>query len=440
MKSKVGLFLTIILAGIGVGGFYFWKNFRGAAPAFLPASIKAIRATSSLPFNVPEGFSISVYAKDLGTPRVLEADPLGNLLVSVPSEGKIMAIINQGENPSKIVTMIRGLNSPHGLVSHCYNVPQGDGAGVKEWCALLVAEENRVSKFTYEKEEWNNFIAADSDKNEPFALAGEAELLVELPGGGRHITRTILFKPMRFDYEESPGTTGQLFISIGSACDVCHESDVKRAVIMKADIDFSRGPKAANMVVGEPKIYAKGLRNSVFMALNPETEELWATEMGQDKLGDDLPPDEINIIRENQNYGWPICYGKNIHDTVFDKNTYIRNPCLAPFEIPSQIDLPAHSAPLGLAFVPDSWGGEYENDLLVAYHGSWNRSAPTGYKVARLIFDEQGNYTGSEDLITGWLADDGKTAIGRPAGLLFGRSGELYVSDDKAGVVYKIIH
>ena len=442
MKKIIYFFLAVVLNILSIAGFYIWKNFRGAGPAFLPAKINIEQVNyqekTSLPLEIPKGFSISIYAKDLVAPRVLEWDPIGNLLVSIPSNGKVVAIVDQGQKPAKTVAMIDGLNKPHGIVSYCYNVPQEDAKITKEWCTLLVAEENKIRKFTYEKEDWQNFVSESANKDESFASADEMELMMTLPSGGRHITRTLLFKPTHFDYEEVPGTTGRLFISIGSSCDVCHEADSERATIMVADIDFLRGPKALNMVVGKPKIYAKGLRNSVFMATNPRTRELWATEMGRDLLGDDLPPDEINIIKENKNYGWPVCYGKNIHDTVFDKNTYFRNPCLEPFETPSYIDIPAHSAPLGLAFFPNNNWGE-DNNLLVAYHGSWNRSTPTGYKVVLMQFDDQGKYLGVKDFITGWIAKDRKSALGRPVGLLFGADGDLYISDDKAGVIYKVI-
>jgi glucose/arabinose dehydrogenase len=101
------------------------------------------------------------------------------------------------------------------------------------------------------------------------------------------------------------------------------------------------------------------------------------------------------------------------------------------------IDIPAHSAPLGLAFVAnDSWPAEYQNDLFVSYHGSWNRSSPTGYKIVRHEFDEQGNFTGVEDFITGWLS--GGSALGRPAGILSTPDGKIYISDDKAGVIYLV--
>ena len=168
------------------------------------------------------------------------------------------------------------------------------------------------------------------------------------------------------------------------------------------------------------------------MAIHPVTGEIWGTDMGRDLLGDDVPPDEVNIIREGGNYGWPICYGKNIHDADFDKNTYIRNPCMEPFEQPSQIDIPAHSAPLGIAFIPEEgWPEEYWHDILVAYHGSWNRSVPTGYKIVRI--DEHGIAT---DFMTGFM--DGGEVLGRPVGLLVEPGGALYISDDRAGVIYKV--
>ena len=109
--------------------------------------------------------------------------------------------------------------------------------------------------------------------------------------------------------------------------------------------------------------------------------------MGRDFLGDDLPPDEINIILEGQDYGWPYCYGKRVHDDQFDPEGLKRDFCKDT--VPSFIDIPAHSAPLGLAFFPEEWPKEYRYNLLVAYHGSWNRTAPTGYKVVRFKLDRR---------------------------------------------------
>jgi glucose/arabinose dehydrogenase len=159
--------------------------------------------------------------------------------------------------------------------------------------------------------------------------------------------------------------------------------------------------------------------------------------MGRDNLGDDTPPDEINIIEQGKNYGWPIFYGQNIHDTNFDKNVYIQDPCND--KIKPHIEFPAHSAPLGFAFVTSSnWPADYKNNIIVAFHGSWNRSVPTGYKLARVKLDSKGNYIGIEDFISGWLAKDGKTSLGRPVDVFFAKDGSLFVTDDKIGALYKI--
>lgn len=182
------------------------------------------------------------------------------------------------------------------------------------------------------------------------------------------------------------------------------------------------------------------------MAIHPVTGKIWATEMGRDFLGDDLPPDEINIIEESEWYGWPWFYGKNIEDYKF--SPYSR-PIFVKEPKPSYIDIPAHSAPLGLAFFPanSQWPEEYWNNLLVAYHGSWNRTDPTGYKIVRYKLDTQGNYFGDgstsspqvEDFISGWLKNNGAT-LGRPVDILIQPNGSIYISDDKAGVIYRVIY
>ena len=162
---------------------------------------------------------------------------------------------------------------------------------------------------------------------------------------------------------------------------------------------------------------------------------MWATEMGRDLLGDNIPPDEINIIQEGGWYGWPWFYGKNIEDHSWTTGI----PIYAFESIPSHIDLQAHSAPLGLAFVPEEgWPKGYWYNLFVSYHGSWNRSVPTGYKVVRIKLDSKGNYLGTEDFITGWLTSSG--VLGRPVDILVQPGGTMYISDDKAGVIYKVVY
>lgn len=404
----VRVILFVLLFVFSIWLFQYQKGIEGVGPALFkpPEDITKILNTTGMPLSLPPGFSIAIFAKELGAPRVLAFDPSGNLVTSIPAEGRIVALPDENHDgvADRVITIVEGLRRPHGLAFKCDIRREGVGQ-----CKIFIAEEDAVSVFDYD---WLTMSGTHKKK------------IIDLPWGGNHVTRTLLFLP--------PPNDHKLLISVGSTCNVCHESDPRRATILVAN-DDGTGLKE----------YAKGLRNAVFMTVNPFTTNVWATEMGRDWLGDDLPPDEINIIEEGKNYGWPICYGKNMHDTNFDRNMYIRNPCEEPFETPSAIDLPAHSAPLGLAFIEaydwiDSWPEEYIANLLVSYHGSWNRSNSTGYKIVRHKFDTHGTYLGEEDFIAGWLTKEG--ALGRPVDLLFNQAGTLFISDDKAGVIYRVVY
>ena len=151
---------------------------------------------------------------------------------------------------------------------------------------------------------------------------------------------------------------------------------------------------------------------------------------GRDGLGDDYPPEEINIIEENKNYGWPNCYGKQIHDTEYDKKTYVRNPCLDTES--SFIDLQSHSAPLGLAvYNGNKFPEEYKGKIFIAYHGSWNSEKPTGYKV--VTADLETNEV--KDFATGWISS--LVVKGRPVDIINYKEG-LLISDDNAGKIYQV--
>jgi glucose/arabinose dehydrogenase len=187
---------------------------------------------------------------------------------------------------------------------------------------------------------------------------------------------------------------------------------------------------------GELAAYASGLRHAVFMAVHPKSKLVWATETSRDDLGDNWPPDEINIILEGSHYGWPYCYGKRVHDDKSDPAGAHQEFCKDT--IPSFIDVPAHSAPQGLAFFPAAWPREYRDDLLVACHGNSNRTDATGAKVVRYKLDAAGNFVGVEDFITGWLTPAG--VLGRPVDILIKDDGGMFISDDKAGVVYRVVY
>jgi glucose/arabinose dehydrogenase len=364
----------------------------GSTPGTGPASSGGGGNNTGMALELPAGFSISTFADGLDSPRVPAFDAGGNLLVSTPGSGQVIALPDRNSDgvADEQVVVADNLNDPHGLAF----LP-GDPT------KLYIAETDQVAVYDYD---------------DGTLRAGNKRKIVDLPAGGGHHTRTIMFLP---------GGPDRLLIAVGSSCNVCIEDDWRRAKILVANTDGS-----------DLKPFASGLRNSVFMALHPVTGQVWATENGRDLLGDNLPPDEINIIEEGKDYGWPTCYGKNVHDTDFDKNVYVRDPCEG--KTPSYIDLQAHSAPLGLAFVDSgSWPTSYGGDLLVAFHGSWNRSVPTGYKVVRIKLNEKGAYQGIEDFISGWLRPDG-SVVGRPVGITLSSNGTAYITDDQAGLVYRV--
>lgn len=349
-----------------------------------------VKPDSQGEINLPEGFKIDIFADLTGTagkdpgPRMMLIK--NNVLyVTLTNSGKIAAIPYQnGERKSNdTIIFIDNLNRPHGI--DYYN----------GW--FYIAQENRVIRMKGK----NNDMQADPSTIEV--------LIDKLPTGG-HFTRSVKLH------------NNSLYVSIGSSCNVCIEQDERRASIVRCDINGK-----------DCKVFAKGLRNAVDFVFHPVTGKMYATENGRDQLGEDLPPDEINMIEEGKNFGWPICFGKNIHDTDFDKNVYVRNPCMEPFETPSLVDLQAHSAPLGLAFYyGDSFPQEYRGNLFVAFHGSWNRNVPTGYKIVRI---DMNNYS-VKDFATGWL--QGTNVLGRPVGIVVAEDGSLFVSDDYAGKIFRI--
>ena len=382
--------------------------------------------------KLPEGFKIDIFAKDLKDPRVITFDSTGRILVSETKSGKVVLLEDKDKNgiAETKKTILSGLNKPHGLAFY----------GSENMTYLYVAETQQVARYVY-------------DVKNGAMITTKGENVTNLPADGRHFTRTIAFGP---NYRQAPIIGGfkegqtlspeKLYISVGSSCDVCVETATwKRAAILESDPE---GTYTAE--------FAGGLRNSVFFVFHPKTKEIWATEMGRDNLGDNLPPDEVNIVKVAgsedkfgaKRYGWPFCYGDQARDKKFNPEKIeridISSDC-SKTESPV-IKIPAHSAPLGLAFIPSAssgqvhWPKEWEGDLLVAFHGSWNSSVPVGYKIVRYDLDVNGKVLSQkpENFITGWLGDDGKI-FGRPVDLKFGSDGSLYISDDSVGMIYRVI-
>lgn len=391
-KAKIQLIFSTIFTISFVAGFYAYMAMNDGVNVFLPQVAQGV--ASNVPaFKVPANFKVTLFANDLPNARVMQFDPSGNILVSEPTKGRVMLLQDKDNNgqAEQRKVLLDKLNKPHGLAMWC---------DPKFRCKLFVAEENRISSYDYDR---INLKVINKKK------------VADLPRGGNHSTKSLIAAQV--------GTASpRLYVSIGSTCNVCNEKDKKRASVLSMKFDGT-----------DVKTFATGLRNTVFMRQNPLTSQIWSTDMGRDLLGDKLPPDEVNVLQQGKNYGWPICYGKNIYDTNFDKKRYIRNPCADKSQ--SIIDLPAHTAPLGLDFFSSGWPSTYANKMLVAMHGSWNSSVKVGYKVVMVTLDKNNKPTKIEDFMTGFL--NGKVA-GRPVDVQIRPNGMIYISDDAAGAIYRL--
>jgi glucose/arabinose dehydrogenase len=342
--------------------------------------------------KAPPGFHISVFAEDVDSARMMIFSPGGVLLISESGEGKVVALPDSKHTgkAARTVTVLKDLNEPHGLAFY-------EGK-------LYVAENDKLRRYDWDEA---NLRASNPAK------------LADLPAGGGHSTRSIVFQG------------GKMYISAGSSCNVCIEKDPRRATVMEFNPDGS----------GQ-KVFARGLRNAVGLAVNPKTDTVWVTVNGRDMLGDDLPPETVyDLGKVGGDAGWPYCYGDRVPDSEFTKPGDGRcNDVIEP-----KVQMQAHSAPLALAFYQETeFPSEYRNNIFIAFHGSWNRNVPTGYKIVRVKLDDKGQPVGgAQDFITGWLAP-GETKkgrwMGRPVGIVFGGDGAMYLSDDSGGVIYRVTY
>ena len=329
--------------------------------------------------SLPPGFSIEVWADGVPDARSLALGSLGTVFVSTRRDGRVYAISSHGGERT-VRTVAEGLKMPNGIAFR-----DGD---------LYVAENHRIIRF-------DDIESRLDQPPEPVVINDS------LPAERHHGWRYIRFGP-----------DGRLYVAIGAPCNVCERDDAGNISRMNAD--------GSGM-----EVYARGIRNSVGFTWHPVSRELWFTDNGRDMLGDDLPPGELNRAPvPGLHFGFPYCHGDDIPDPEFGQ---LHN--CSEFEGPAQ-KLGPHVAPLGVIFYTGSmFPAAYRNQLLIAEHGSWNRSRKIGYRVT-LVRIEDGSPVSYEVFAEGWLRNE--QASGRPVDLLQLPDGSVLLSDDQNGLVYRI--
>jgi len=339
--------------------------------------------------KLPPGFSIAVFSDKVRGARSLTLSPKGIVYVGTMGTGNVYAVVDRDHDgkADEVHTIASGLHSPNG-------VAWKDGA-------LYVAEISRVLRFD----------GIDDRLTQP---PKPVVVFDGYPGDEHHGWKFIRFGP-----------DGHLYVPVGAPCNVCEPPRPIYATITRLSV---KGGNAQN-----PEIIARGIRNTVGFDWHPKTHELWFTDNGRDMMGDDVPPDELDRApKDGLNFGYPYCHAGHIPDPEFGK----QHAC-AEF-VPPARELGPHVAAIGMRFYTGTmFPAAYRDQILIAEHGSWNRSTPIGYRVmlVRLQGDKAVSY---EPFAEGWL--QGGEAWGRPVDVQVMPDGALLVSDDRAGAIYRITY
>lgn len=337
---------------------------------------------------VPAGFKVNVFAADFKTPRLLTVAPNGDIFLAESGAGNVDILRDPQHTggAQEREVFASGLRRPFGIVFH------------EDY--VYIGNTNSLVRFHYDPKTSKRL--------------GEAEKIMDLPGGG-HWTRNLAFT----------ADGKHLLIAAGSEGNIEVGDPPIRAAITICDPD---GKNA--------RLYATGLRNPTGLAIEPVTGEVWTSVNERDELGDNLPPDYFTSVKNGGFYGWPYSYiGDNVDDRVKPQK-----PDLVARAIIPDVLLGPHVAPLQFTFYtgkqfPESyWGGAF-----VAEHGSWNRAARSGYQVAFVAFKDGKPSEDPVPFMTGLVPDpNGADVYGRPVGVTVAPDGSLLVSDDGAGVIYRI--
>ncbi len=382
---------------------------------------KLVAQPAGAQLSVPPGFRVALFAAHLEGPRKMLVAANGDIFVGEMRGGRIAALRPTADNGALVsrTNYATGLAQPFGLAFY----PDAEHA---QW--LYVAQVDRVVRYAY--------TTGD------LSARGEPQIVVsDLPHGGGHSTRDIAFSP----------DGRRLFVSVGSGSNIAETMSKKTPAQIRAweaqhglGAAWDQETDRADVLVFENgsqqpgRSFATGLRNCVSLTRQPQTGELWCTTNERDLLGDDLVPDYSTRIKAGAFYGWPWYYlGDHEDPRLVGERPDLRGHVTVP-----DVLFQSHSAPLGLTFYTATNGAsafpaQYVGDGFVSFHGSWNRGFRTGHKIVRMRMHD-GVPTGDyEDFLTGFIVDNGN-AWGRPVATVELLDGSLLMSDDGAGVIYRI--
>jgi len=339
--------------------------------------------------TVPEGFHVNIFAKDFSRPRFMVAAPNGDIFLADTGAGQVIVLRDPQHTggAQEREVFAKDLSRPFGIAFHDDYV--------------YVGNTGAVVRFKYDPK---------TSKRK-----GEAEKILDVPPGGGHFTRTIAFSK----------DGSKLYVSVGSSSNIDIEKDDRRAAVLVCDPDGKNS-----------RIFASGLRNAVGLAIEPATGAVWVAVNERDELGDNLPPDYFTSLQDGGFYGWPYSYiGSNV-----DPRVKPQKPDLVAKAIIPDVLLGAHVAPLQFAFYTGTqFPEQYRGGAFIAEHGSWNRAVRSGYQVAFVGFKDGKAAEDPVPFLTGFVPEPkGKNVNGRPVGVVVTQDGALLVSDDGAGVIYRV--
>ena len=343
---------------------------------------------------LPKGFAIDVFARDVENARMMEVAEDGTLYVTRRDKGDVLMLRDtDGDGKADQRETVAKKENMHGI--------EIDGDTVY---LMTVNDVYRTSR------------AEDG-------TLGELELVADrFPEGGQHPNRMVQLGP-----------DGKLYVSVGSTCNACAETNEENATITVMNTDGS-----------DRRVFASGLRNTIGYGFEPESGGLYGFDHGIDWLGDHEQPEEFNRIEEGKQYGWPYVYALsrfNPQDTPPDSSF---SDYAEGSQEPIGLHTP-HAAPMQMTFYTgDAFPDEFRGDAFIAMRGSWNRQPPSGYEVLRVDF-EDGKPVAMEPFVTGFLMESAESPtgwghMGRLAGMAEGPEGSLYLSDDTGGIIYRITY